>query len=294
MGSAYEWPQAYASTERVRVSMHKQASPQAETPCVADVRHLTKVYFSRTGTPVLALSDVSLDLRAGEVLALIGPSGCGKSTLLRILAGLDTGYRGEIVWDRGTSGDRPVSATVFQQESLFPWLTVERNLHVALQALGCSKAVRDERTRSYLELAGLGSFLNAYPHELSGGMRQRACVVRALATEPLVLLLDEPFVALDAQTRVIMQQELGALLERVNATVLYVTHDLEEALTLGDRVALMGSRPGRIKFIMDVDRRGATRDDVMGIRSRPEFAEQVRDLWDRLAVEVGGNLRSHA
>jgi len=286
-------PQAHPGTT-TSIDMPNATARSEDHRSVADVRHLTKVYFTRAGDPLLALSDISLTLHRGEVLALIGPSGCGKSTFLRILAGLDDDYQGDISWRRGSEQGRPVSATVFQQESLFPWLTVEQNLDVALRALGCAKPVRIERTTSYLELAGLGEFLKAYPHELSGGMRQRACVARALATEPLVLLMDEPFAALDAQTRVVMQQELGALLERVDACVLYVTHDLEEALTMGDRVALMGARPGRIKYTVDTDRQGMTRDDVMGIRSRPEFGEQVRDLWNRLAVEVGGNLRRHA
>jgi NitT/TauT family transport system ATP-binding protein len=258
---------------------------------VADVRHLTKVYFSTSSDPVLALSDVSIELRRREVLAVIGPSGCGKSTLLRILAGLDREFEGTIDWKDSSKG-RPASATVFQQDSLFPWLTVEGNIHAALRALGLPKSVRNERAEQYLELTGLGDFMRAYPHQLSGGMRQRACFARALATEPLVLLLDEPFAALDAQTRVIMQEELGAILERVAPTVLYVTHDLEEALTLGDRVALMSARPGRISFLLDVDHGSTSRSDIMGIRARKDFRDQVSDLWHRLASEVGQTLRS--
>ncbi|MCW2902619.1 MAG: transporter ATP-binding protein, partial [Streptosporangiaceae bacterium] len=219
------------------------------------------------------------------------PSGCGKSTLLRILAGLDKDYQGTIGWQKGATG-RPVSATVFQQDSLFPWLTVGRNVDAALQALGLPRSVRAERTQHYLELTGLGDFRGSYPHELSGGMRQRACFARALATEPLVLLLDEPFAALDAQTRIIMQQELGAILERVSPTVLYVTHDLEEALTVGDRVALMSARPGRISYVLDIDHGATPRGDVMAIRARSDFRQQVGDLWQRLASEVGQTLRS--
>jgi ABC-type nitrate/sulfonate/bicarbonate transport system ATPase subunit len=257
----------------------------------ADVQHLTKVYFSRSAEPVLALSDVSIGLRRQQVLALVGPSGCGKSTLLRILAGLDTDYQGDILWQRSGTG-RPVSATVFQQDSLFPWLTVERNVHAALQALGVPRSARADRAAHYLELTGLGDFMKAYPHELSGGMRQRACFARALATEPLVLLLDEPFAALDAQTRIIMQQELGVILETVAPTVLYVTHDLEEALTVGDRVALMSARPGRISYLLDIDHGSTPRSDVMAIRARSDFRQQVADLWNRLASEVGRSLRS--
>jgi NitT/TauT family transport system ATP-binding protein len=278
---------------QVRDPAQVQPPPVAPGPreIAAEVQHLTKVYFKRSAEPVLALSDVSVELRRRQVLALVGPSGCGKSTLLRILAGLDRDFEGAIRWEESGKG-RPVSATVFQQDSLFPWLTVERNVDVALKALGLPRAQRAERARHHLELTGLGDFRQAYPHELSGGMRQRACFARALATEPLVLLLDEPFAALDAQTRIIMQQELGAILERVSPTVLYVTHDLEEALTVGDRVALMSARPGRISYLLDIDHGSTSRSDVMAIRARRDFREQVSDLWHRLASEVGQTLRS--
>lgn len=263
-------------------------SAGSEVEIAAAIRDLTRIYFTKSGNPVIAISQLSLDLRNGEVLSLIGPSGCGKSSLLRILSGLDRDFSGSIEWSTRRASGRAVTATVFQTDSLFPWLTIESNVKLPLRVHGIGKKIREERTERYLRLAGLSNFRKAYPHELSGGMRQRAAVARALAMEPLLLLMDEPFAALDAQTRIVMQQEMLRMLAEVGPTVLYVTHDLEEALTMGHRVALMSARPGRIRELRDVD--FGPRTDVMAIRSRPGFGRIAEELWRLLAAEVGQTL----
>src|SRR5579875_304366 len=254
---------------------------------VLEVRDLSRIYITKTGQSVVAIWNLSMTLWRGKVLSLVGPSGCGKSTLLRILAGLDRDYAGTIRW--ATQQGRPATATVFQVDSLFPWLTIEGNIDLPLRVRGLQRGARAQRIDRYLTLVGLDAFRKAYPHELSGGMRQRAAVARALAVEPLVLLMDEPFAALDAQTRLVMQQELLRILGEVGPTVLYVTHDLEEALTLGHQVALMSGRPGRIREVRDLD--FGSREDVMAIRARPQFADLVKELWQGLAAEVGTTLQ---
>ncbi|MQA78851.1 MAG: ATP-binding cassette domain-containing protein [Streptosporangiales bacterium] len=267
------------------------AAPRAD-PVVCELDDLSRVYFGKSGQPVLALNGISTSVRQGEVLAVIGPSGCGKSTLLRVLAGLDRDYEGAVRWhDRGVAGResrRLASATVFQADSLFPWRTVGGNVELPLKPLGCDAAERRERSDKYLTMTGLHDFRDAYPHELSGGMKQRAALARALAAEPLLLLLDEPFAALDAQSRLIMQQELLTLFAQTSTTVLYVTHDIEEAVTLADRVLVMTARPGRIRHVQDID---IPRDaPVMSIRATAEFRRLTEDLWSILAAEVGETL----
>ncbi|MBO0891569.1 MAG: ABC transporter ATP-binding protein [Acidothermales bacterium] len=261
---------------------------------MCDVDGLSKVYFGKSGEPVLALNGISATIQQGEVLAVIGPSGCGKSTLLRVLAGLDRDYEGAVHWhDRGASGKRNrrlASATVFQSESLFPWQTVGGNVELPLKPLGCSAAERRQRSDKYLTMVGLRDFRSAYPHELSGGMKQRAALARALAADPLLLLLDEPFAALDAQSRLIMQQELLTLFAQTSTTVLYVTHDIEEAVTLADRVVVMTARPGRIRHVQRID---IPRDaPVMSVRATAEFRRLTEELWTILAAEVGDTLAS--
>ncbi|MGH3663466.1 MAG: ABC transporter ATP-binding protein [Micromonosporaceae bacterium] len=267
------------------------APQQAKDRAVCEVADLSRVFFSKSGQPVVALGGISLTVRQGEVLSVIGPSGCGKSSLLRILAGLDAEHEGTVRWhdhESDAARRRLASATVFQSDSLFPWLTVRKNVELALKPLGCGAAQRRERSEKYLTMTGLRDFATSYPHELSGGMRQRAALARALAAEPLLLLLDEPFAALDAQTRLIMQQELLSLFQQTPTTVLYVTHDIEEAVTLGNRVLVMTARPGRIRHLREID--VPRHDEVMSTRSTEQFRTVAEQLWTILAEEVGDTL----
>ena len=255
------------------------------------LRGLRRVFLTRRGTSVEALSDMTLTVRHGEVIAVLGPSGCGKSSLLRILAGLDTDYGGEIRWslnDLQESQGRLLSATVFQADSTFPWMNVQNNVAIGLSGLKIEKDEIKSRVARYVGLVGLTRFIHAFPHELSGGMRQRVAIARALATEPHLLLMDEPLAALDAQTRFIMQKELLQIWKQTNSTVIYITHDIGEALTLADRVVVMTARPGRIKMIQTVP---FNRDrDVIALRAHPQFGQLESKLWQLVAEEVGSTL----
>jgi NitT/TauT family transport system ATP-binding protein len=259
---------------------------RASMSVACSVDDVSKVYFTKTGNSVVAVQHATFEIKKGEIVAVIGPSGCGKSTLLRILAGLDTEFAGTVTWSE--SNGRPPSATVFQQDSLFPWMTIAQNVALPMKPLGLSAAEKKERVEKYLTLTGLWDFADSYPHELSGGMRQRAAMARALSLDPVLLLLDEPFAALDAQTRIIMQQELLNLFELSPPAVMYVTHDIEEAVTLGHRVIVMSSRPGRIHHIeqIEIDRK----PDVMARRNTAAFRETTEKLWSMLASQVGESL----
>jgi NitT/TauT family transport system ATP-binding protein len=227
-----------------------------------------KVYAAANREPVLALSDVELDVAEGEVVALIGPSGCGKSTLLRIVAGLDTAFDGEMVWARPPRAGKDIGF-VFQDPALLPWRTVERNVTLGLEAQKDRSAAARERVRDLLKLVGLSDFADAYPKQLSGGMRQRVAIARALAYQPQVLLMDEPFGALDAITRDRLQDDLLRIWEETHKTIVLVTHSVEEATYLSDRVVVLSPRPGRIKAIHPVP---LDRDRSPRTRQLPEFA----------------------
>ncbi|WP_433727068.1 ABC transporter ATP-binding protein [Actinoplanes sp. CA-051413] len=246
--------------------------------------NVSKVFHAR-GTSVTALQDINLDVHAGEFLVLVGPSGCGKSTLLDLLGGLATPSSGRILVD-----DRPVTGpgldrgVVFQQYALLPWRTALGNVQFGLEAKHMPRRERAGRAREYLDLVGLSGFHDRYPHELSGGMKQRVAIARSLAFDPDVLLMDEPFAALDAQTRDGLQDELLRIWEKTGKTVVFITHGIEEAVYLGQRVAVMTSRPGRIKQVVDVPitARSATED----LRSDPEFARYRHEIWTLLRDEV--------
>ncbi len=231
----------------------------------------------------VALDDLSLDIRPGEFLTLVGPSGCGKSTVLDLIAGLTQPTSGTLTVDgRAITGPGLDRSVVFQQYTLLPWRTAQANVEFALEAKGdLGKAERAERARTYLELVGLDDFGNRYPHELSGGMKQRVAIARSLSYQPEVLLMDEPFGALDAQTRERLQEELVSIWERTGTTVVFITHDIEEAVFLGQRVAVMSARPGRIKEIIDIrlDRSAAADEDL---RATPEFAHYRHRIWSLL------------
>ncbi|EJL28881.1 ABC transporter ATP-binding protein [Novosphingobium sp. AP12] len=210
--------------------------------------------YAMGGKAMTVLDDINLSIRPGEFVSIVGPSGCGKSTLLRLIVGLDTDYDGEIrLDDTRVAGTGLERGLVFQDHRLFPWMTVAKNVEVALLN---QKLPRDRRERvisEHLALVGLSDFGDAYPHQLSGGMAQRAAIARALANEPKVLALDEPLGALDALTRVKVQAELQRIWMEAGTTMIMVTHDVDEALFLGDRVVVMSPRPGRIARIVDVD-----------------------------------------
>jgi NitT/TauT family transport system ATP-binding protein len=230
-----------------------------------------------------AVEDISIDLAAGEFLVLVGPSGCGKSTLLDLLGGLSTPSSGRILLDgnpiTGPGLDRGI---VFQQYALLPWRTARKNIEFGLEAKGLSAAVRRERADHYLELVGLQSFADRFPHELSGGMKQRVAIARSLAFDPEVLLMDEPFAALDAQTRESLQDELLRIWKATGKTILFITHGIDEAIYLGQRVAVLTSRPGRIKKIVDVEIDRSAED----IRSDAGFRAQRHHIWSLLHDEV--------
>jgi NitT/TauT family transport system ATP-binding protein len=210
--------------------------------------------FSGRGSEVLALDDINLDVADGEFVVLIGPSGCGKSTLLNIVAGLDPSDAGE-VWenDRRVSGPGRDRGVVFQEHGLFPWLTAQKNVEFGLKQMGVPPKERAERAAHFLHLVHLSRFSESYLHELSGGMRQRVAIARALAPDPGVLLMDEPFSALDAQTREDLYAILQEIWERTRKTIVFVTHNVREAACLADRVVLMSARPGRIQTTFQVN-----------------------------------------
>jgi NitT/TauT family transport system ATP-binding protein len=205
-------------------------------------------YKTTTGARLLALENITLQVKAGEFLCIVGPSGCGKSTLLHLIAGLSRPTSGEILVD-GSPVDGPGTdrILIFQELGLFPWLTVAQNIEFGLKVQGMARAEREEKVRHYLHLVQLSKFANSYTHQLSGGMRQRVALARALVTEPDVLLMDEPFAALDAQTRDLLHDELERIWDDTGRTIIFVTHNVREAVRLGDRVALLTFRPGQVK-----------------------------------------------
>ena len=235
-------------------------------------------YSRRRKSLVVAMRDVSFSVMPGEFVCIVGPSGCGKSSLLRILAGLDRPTSGRVDV-AGTSGRRG-PAMVFQEFSLFPWLTIEQNIAFPLQVGRVPRAEQRARVDPLLEKMGLLDFRNAYPYQLSGGMKQRVAVARALADDRTVLLMDEPFGALDEQTRVMLQQELLRVWSETNKTVVFVTHSVDEALTLGDRVMVMSARPGRIREVVDVPF-GRPRS-VLELRHQPSYGDLVYRVWKLL------------
>jgi NitT/TauT family transport system ATP-binding protein len=238
-----------------------------------DVSH---TYQPARGKTVLALDRVSLEVRDGEFLALLGPSGCGKSTLLYLLGGFLPIESGRIaVGGRAVTQPGPDRGIVFQNFALYPWKTVRGNLLYGLKKQGLAREERERRAQEFIDLVHLRGFEESYPSQLSGGMKQRVAIARTLALDPAILLMDEPFGALDAQTRGLMHEELLAILRRRPKTVVFVTHDVREAVYLADRVAVMTARPGRIKAIVDTS---SLRGDP-AILKTAAFAETVDDLW---------------
>lgn len=233
---------------------------------------------------IAALQDFNLDIREGEFFTLLGPSGCGKSTFLNVLAGLARKSGGSISIDgQPASGINREQGVVFQGYALFPWRTVLQNIEVGLEIRKIPKRERRETAEQFLHLVGLAGFGQRYPHELSGGMRQRVAIARSLAYSPSLLLMDEPFAALDAQTREILQSELLRIWEQHKTTIVFITHSLDEAIYLSDRIAVMTHRPGRIKSVLDI---ALPRPRPAEIRHAPAFVQLREQAWDVLRDEV--------
>jgi len=247
------------------------------------VDNVTHMYRPPRGREVLALDQVSLDVAPREFVALLGPSGCGKSTLLYLIGGFLPVERGGISVDgAAVTGPGPDRGIVFQHFALFPWKTVRGNILYGLERQGMPKPDREKRAQEFIDMVGLHGFEDSYPSQLSGGMKQRTAIARTLAFDPKILLMDEPFGALDAQTRGLMQRELLAIWQRTPKTVIFVTHDVQEAVYLADRVAVMSARPGRIKTIVD------TRFDKNDpdIFKNPAFVEKVDLIWNLVRDEA--------
>lgn len=234
---------------------------------------------------LVVLDDFTLDVRAGEFLTIVGPSGSGKTTLLDLLAGLTLPVAGQVLVDgcpvTGPGHDR---AVVFQQYALFPWRTASTNVSIGLEGSGLNRRQRAAKAHEYLDLVGLSGFAERYPHELSGGMKQRVAIARSLAYEPDILLMDEPFAALDAQTREQLQDELLRIWQETGKTVVFITHGIDEAVYLGQRVAVLSSRPGRLKAIVDIDL--GPREGGADLRSTRQFMEHRHKVWTLLHDEV--------
>ena len=245
------------------------------------VRQLVKRFPVRGNAQgILALDGIDLTVRRGEFVLLLGPSGCGKSTLLNIIAGFLRPTSGQAIHgDEEIRGPDRRRTVVFQDYALFPWMTVQRNVEFGLKAQGVAQGERREIARRYLDLVRLSGFEERFPHEISGGMKQRAAIARALAPNPDILLMDEPFGALDAQTRVLLQEEIARISAETKKTVLFVTHSIEEAVFLGDRIVVMSARPGRVRAIHEVR---LTRPRTAEMRRLPEFVDLVNDLWQSL------------
>jgi NitT/TauT family transport system ATP-binding protein len=230
-----------------------------------------------------ALRDFDLEVAEGEFLCLVGPSGCGKSTFLRILAGLDHATGGEVGIHPGPDPKQPLANVVFQEYAVFPWKTVLHNVAFGLEMRGVPRAERETRARRWIDKVALTRFADYYPAQLSGGMKQRVSIARALANDPQVLLMDEPLGALDAQTRAVLQEELLQLWEEARKTVLYVTHSIDEAVFLADRIVVMTAHPGTVKTVIDVD---LPRPRDLGVRATPRFAALSGAVWEALRDEV--------
>jgi NitT/TauT family transport system ATP-binding protein len=223
-----------------------------ERPVVMHVDQLSKVFPTPTGT-VTALDKIDFAVHRREFISVIGPSGCGKSTLIRILAGLETPSSGDVMLDgKPVTGPGPDRGMVFQGYTLFPWLTVKGNVMFGLKVSGRAETQAESEARQWIEVVGLGKFENSYPHQLSGGMKQRVAIARALANQPRILLMDEPFGALDAQTRAQMQAYLLHIWRNVDVTILFITHDLDEAVYLSDRILVLKAHPGRVDEVIEV------------------------------------------
>ena len=249
-----------------------------------------RVEYERTRekSTLVALEDFTLDVAEGEFVAIVGPSGCGKSTFLNVVAGLTFPVHGEVVvHGKPVTGPGPDRAVVFQDYALMPWRTVEANVRFGLEMQRRVDHGTADKVAGFIEMVGLTGFEKAYPRELSGGMRQRVGLARALVTEPRLLLMDEPFAAVDAMTRELMQDELAKIVAATGQPIIFITHSVDEAITLGDKIAVVTNRPGRIKEIIQVD---LPRPRSRASRQRPEFQALRDHVWDLLSQEQPGRV----
>jgi len=257
--------------------MYSDNTSSATTDRIIDIRNLSKQYATQRGEPVLAVDDVTLRIAENSFTCIVGPSGCGKSTLLRVAAGLEPASSGTVHY-RTNTVSKPCGkiGLVFQEYSLFPWLTVLDNVAMGPAFAKTPRKEREASALTYLRMVDMVDFRHAYPHELSGGMRQRVAIARALCNAPDVLLMDEPFGALDAHTRILLQRELLKVWELTRKTIVLVTHSVDEAVYLADRIVIMSSRPGRIRSVLEVDM------ERPRSRAMPEFGS----LTDHILKEL--------
>ena len=245
--------------------------------------------FDTPDGPLVAVDHVSLSVRPGEFLAVIGPSGCGKSTLFNVIGGLLDGYRGTVtVGGEAVHGPHPAIGMVFQEESTFPWRTVIENVAFPLEIAGMRKQERFDKARQFISLVGLSGFENRYPAELSGGMRQRVAIARTLASEPKILLMDEPFASLDEQTRLLLGDKVLQIQQDLKQTTLLITHNITEAVQLADRVLVMTYRPGKVKRMVDIN---LSRPRSSEIVSSEAFGRYVAEIWSDLREEASRGMR---
>ncbi|AGB18319.1 ABC transporter ATP-binding protein [Thermoanaerobacterium thermosaccharolyticum] len=247
-----------------------------------ELKNLTKMFRIKKNI-ITAFEDISLKIKDGEFWCFVGPSGCGKTTLLRVLAGLENPTDGTM-YIKHMNISKPLNSMVFQEHAIFPWMDVKNNIAYGLKMRKLKPNLIDEIVDFYIEKMGLTPFKNAYPHQLSGGMKQRVSIARAFANDPEILLMDEPFANLDEQNRVLLQQELLKIWEESKKTVIFVTHSIDEAIFLSDKIMLMTRHPGKIKNIYDINiKRPRVIDNI---RSEPQYVNIFQDIWSNLREEV--------
>src|SRR5258705_7440450 len=267
-------------------TLPKSGAAGAQVPADAGILVVDDIVkqFDTPEGPLIAVDRVSLSVRPGEFLAVIGPSGCGKSTLFNIIGGLLDGYQGAVtVGGETVRGPHPAIGMVFQEESTFPWRTLIENVAFPLEIAGMSRKDRFDKAKKFIALVGLSGFENRYPAELSGGMRQRVAIARTLASEPKILLMDEPFAALDEQTRLILGDKVLQIQQALRQTTLLITHNLTEAVQLSDRVLVMSYRPGRLIRAVDIDLPHPRNSEVV---SSAAFGQYVAEIWQDLRAEA--------
>jgi NitT/TauT family transport system ATP-binding protein len=269
-------------TDHLRLAGGKLSIAQNSSPKIS-MRHLSKVFGQDETTATVALADFSLTVSEGEFVCVVGPSGCGKTTMLRILGGLERQSAGDVTITPSASG-RPLNSMVFQEHSLFPWLSVIDNVAYGLEMRGMGRKERLARAEPFLRTVGLAKFHTHYPHQLSGGMKQRVSLARAFVNDPEILLMDEPFAALDAQNKLLMQEELLRIWEGDRKTVVFITHAIDEALTLADRIVVMTAAPGRIKRIIPVS--FPRPRHAVELKADRRFGELYLEIWRVLEDEV--------
>jgi NitT/TauT family transport system ATP-binding protein len=249
-----------------------------------ELRQVSKLFSIKPGEVVMALDNIDININKGEFVSIIGPSGCGKSTLFNIIGGLQRQFEGQVLVEgEAISGPHPSIGMVFQEESTLPWRNALKNVELPMEIAGVRKAERSARARHLIELVGLGDFANRYPGEMSGGMKQRVAIARTLASQPSIMLMDEPFGALDEQTRLLLSDKILQIWREIKQTTLLITHNISEAVQMSDRVCVMSYRPGRIKKIIDID---LPRPRSSQILESEAFGRYVAMIWKDLRIEA--------